>query len=67
VPPVKPRDRRSHGIRRIASDDHALELAREGVPLNFIQPQLGHANVDTTAITLQGIDPRREVTSRSVV
>jgi len=27
---------------------HALELAREGVPLNIIQRQLGHANLGTT-------------------
>jgi site-specific recombinase XerD len=38
---------------------HALELAREGVPLNIIQRQLGHANLGTTSIYLQGIDPRR--------
>jgi integrase/recombinase XerD len=36
---------------------HALELAREGVPLTIIQRQLGHANLGTTAIYLQGIDP----------
>jgi site-specific recombinase XerD len=36
---------------------HALELAREGVPLNIIQWQLGHANLGTTSIYLQGIDP----------
>jgi site-specific recombinase XerD len=36
---------------------HALELAREGVPLNIIQRQLGHANLGTTSIYLQGIDP----------
>src|SRR3954451_24177989 len=35
---------------------HALELAREGVPLNIIQRQLGHANLATTSISLQGID-----------
>jgi hypothetical protein len=38
---------------------HALELAREGVPLNIIQRQLGHANLGTTSIYLQGIDPER--------
>jgi hypothetical protein len=32
-------------------------LAREGVPLNIIQRQLGHANLGTTSIYLQGIDP----------
>ena len=31
---------------------HALELAREGVPLNIIQRQLGHANLGTTSIYL---------------
>jgi site-specific recombinase XerD len=36
---------------------HALELAHEGVPLNIIQRQLGHANLGTTSIYLQGIDP----------
>lgn len=36
---------------------HAVELAREGVPLNIIQRQLGHANLGTTSIYLQGIDP----------
>jgi site-specific recombinase XerD len=36
---------------------HALELAREGVPLNIIQRELGHANLGTTSIYLQGIDP----------
>jgi site-specific recombinase XerD len=35
---------------------HAVELAREGVPLNVIQRQLGHASLGTTSIYLQGID-----------
>ena len=35
---------------------HAVEFAREGVPLNVIQRQLGHANLGTTSIYLQGID-----------
>jgi site-specific recombinase XerD len=35
---------------------HAVELAREGVALNVIQRQLGHANLATTSIYLQGID-----------
>jgi integrase len=35
---------------------HAIELAREGVPLNIIRRQLGHANLGTTSIYLQGID-----------
>jgi site-specific recombinase XerD len=35
---------------------HAVELARKGVLLNVIQRQLGHANLGTTSIYLQGID-----------
>jgi hypothetical protein len=35
---------------------HAVELAREGVPLNIIQRQLGHVNLGTTSIYLRGID-----------
>jgi site-specific recombinase XerD len=35
---------------------HAVELAHEGVALNVIQRQLGHANLGTTSIYLQGID-----------
>ena len=31
-------------------------MAREGVPLNIIQRQLGHANLGITSIYLQGID-----------
>jgi site-specific recombinase XerD len=33
---------------------HAVELAREGVALNVIQRQPGHANLGTTSIYLQG-------------
>src|SRR5215211_682043 len=40
----------------LAAPRHALELAREGVALNIIQRQLGHANLATTSIYLQGID-----------
>jgi site-specific recombinase XerD len=35
---------------------HAVELAHEGVSLTVIQRQLGHANLGTTSIYLQGID-----------
>lgn len=35
---------------------HAVEMAREGVPLNVIQRQLGHAHLGVTSIYLQGID-----------
>jgi hypothetical protein len=34
----------------------AVELAREGVSLNVTQRRLGHANLATTSIYLQGID-----------
>src|SRR3954453_6964156 len=36
------------------SHAHAIELAREGVPLNVIQRQLGHRNLGVTSIYLQG-------------
>jgi integrase len=42
---------------------HALELAREGVALNTIQRQLGHTNLGTTSIYLQGIDPEEIITA----
>jgi integrase len=35
---------------------HAVELAREGVPLIVIQRQLGHSHLGITSIYLQGID-----------
>jgi hypothetical protein len=35
---------------------HAVEMAREGVPLIVIQRQLGHTNLGITSICLQGID-----------
>ena len=35
---------------------HAVEMAREGVPLNVIQRQLGHSNLGATSVYLQGID-----------
>ena len=34
---------------------HAVEMAREGVPLIVIQRQLGHSNLGNTSY-LQGID-----------
>jgi integrase/recombinase XerD len=51
----------SRGRRRFVPHQlrhaHAIELAREGVPLNVIQRQLGHRNLGVTSIYLQGIDP----------
>ena len=35
---------------------HAVEMAREGVPLVVIPRQLGHSNLGITSIYLQGID-----------
>ncbi len=43
---------------------HAVELAREGVPLNIIQRQLGHVNLGTTSIYLQGIDTEEHLLHR---
>jgi hypothetical protein len=47
-------------IGRYASFPSAGRSAREGVPLNIIQRQLGHATLGTTSIYLQGID-REEI------
>jgi site-specific recombinase XerD len=35
---------------------HAVEMAREGVPLNVIQRQVGHVNLGVTSVNLDGID-----------
>jgi site-specific recombinase XerD len=35
---------------------HAVEMAREGVPLIVIQRQLGHSNLGITSVYLQGTD-----------
>jgi site-specific recombinase XerD len=35
---------------------HAVEMAREGVPLVVIQRQLGHSNLGITSVYVQGID-----------
>jgi hypothetical protein len=43
---------------------HAVELARERVPLNVIQRQLGHANLGTTSVCLQGIDTEEIIATR---
>lgn len=49
------------GVRRRFSPHqlrhaHAVEMAREGVPLPVIQRQLGHAHLGVTSTYLQGID-----------
>jgi integrase len=41
-----------HQLRRA----HAVEMAREGVPLIVIQRQLGHSDLGITSVFLQGID-----------
>ena len=51
----------SGGVRRRLAPHqlrhaHAVELAREGVPLPVIQRQLGHSYVSTTSVYLQGIN-----------
>ena len=45
---------------------HAVEMAREGVPLNVIQRELGHANFGVTSIYLQGIDTRKRSSARFI-
>jgi hypothetical protein len=55
--PLAPKRASGAGSRRTScATPHAVELAREGVPLNVIQRQLGPANLGTTSIYLQGID-----------
>jgi integrase/recombinase XerD len=39
---------------------HAVEMAREGVPLTVIQRQLGHANLGVASIYLQGDRQQRD-------
>jgi integrase/recombinase XerD len=39
-------------------------MAREGVPLNATQRQLGHANLGVTSIYLQGIDSHEIIYAR---
>jgi Phage integrase family len=51
--------------RRFASHQLRHAHAREGVPLNIIQRQLGHTNLGTTSIYLQGIDPEEIITARA--
>jgi site-specific recombinase XerD len=41
---------------------HAVEMAREGVPLNVIQRQLGHAGLGITSVYLQGSTTPRSST-----
>jgi site-specific recombinase XerD len=52
---------RQSGVRRRFAPHqlrhaHAVEMAREGVPLNVIQRQLGYANLGVTSGYLEGID-----------
>jgi hypothetical protein len=44
------------GSRRTSCATPMPSSSREGVPLNVIQRQLGHTNLGTTSIYLQGID-----------
>jgi hypothetical protein len=59
------RDPLARDDSRSAAGGAALEvvLAREGVPLNIIQRQLGHVNLGTRSIYLQGIDPEEVITA----
>jgi site-specific recombinase XerD len=46
-----------HGLRHT----HAVELVGEGVPVNLIQEQLGHASLQTTAVYLRHLAPAERV------
>jgi site-specific recombinase XerD len=43
----------AHGLRHT----HAAELAREGIPMNAIQAQLGHSSLATTDRYIRHIEP----------
>lgn len=45
----------AHGLRHT----HAAELAREGLPLNLVQAQLGHSSLATTDRYLRHIAPEQ--------
>ncbi len=44
-----------HGLRH----SHAAQLAREGLPVNVIQAQLGHSSLATTSLYLDHIAPQQ--------
>jgi len=46
-----------HGLRH----SHAVELAREGVPMNVIQAQLGHRSLSTTNLYVNHLCPQHVV------
>jgi site-specific recombinase XerD len=46
-----------HGLRHT----HAVELVGEGVPVNLIQEQLGHASLQTTAVYLRHLAPAERI------
>ena len=55
--PTAAHGRRSRGAAPHQSRyAHAVEMAREGVPLIVIQRQLGHSNLGITSVLLQVID-----------
>jgi len=47
----------AHGLRH----SHAADLVREGVPVNLIQRQLGHASLAVTSAYLGHIAPEQVV------
>jgi site-specific recombinase XerD len=47
----------AHGLRHT----HAAELAREGVPMNVVQAQLGHTSLATTSRYLSHIAPQQVI------
>ena len=47
----------AHGLRH----SHAADLVREGMPVNLIQRQLGHANLSVTSAYLDHIAPEHVI------
>jgi site-specific recombinase XerD len=56
APTCRRSSRRSPALPHQLRHAHAVEMAREGVPLIVIQRQLGHSNLGITSVYLQGID-----------
>jgi integrase len=48
-------ERHTHGLRHAC----AAELAAEGIPVNVIQQQLGHASLATTSRYLAHVAPQQ--------
>jgi integrase len=60
---VSPRRRRRRCPASVCAAPVAPRARTRGRPLNIIQRQLGHTNLGTTSVYLQGIDPEEIITA----